>query len=145
LGVAEHDLGSAGFFHTGDLGFIDARGYLTISGRKKDLIIRGGENISPKEIEDVLHRHPAIQEAAVVAMPHPRMGETPCACVVLRPGARLDFAGMTAFLEQAQLARQKFPERLYVVDELPHTAAGKVLKHVLRARVATESTEAASR
>jgi acyl-CoA synthetase (AMP-forming)/AMP-acid ligase II len=128
-----------GFFHTGDLGFVDARGYITVTGRKKDLIIRGGENISPKEIEDVLHQHPAVLEAAVVAMPHPRMGETPCAYVVLRPGAAFDFAEMTALLERARLARQKFPERLVVVDELPHTASGKVLKHVLRARSATDA------
>lgn len=128
-----------GFFHTGDLGFVDAEGYITVSGRKKDLIIRGGENISPKEIEDVLHQHPAIMEAAVVAMPHPRMGETPCAYVALRPGRTLDFDAMTRFLEQAKLARQKFPERLFILDELPHTASGKVLKHVLRARSARDA------
>jgi len=125
-----------GFFHTGDLGFVDARGYITISGRKKDLIIRGGENISPKEIEDVLHRHPAILEAAVVATPHPRMGETPCAYVVLRPGHTLDFDAMKAFLDSARLARQKIPEKLMIVPELPHTASGKILKHVLRANEA---------
>lgn len=128
-----------GFFRSGDLGFVDERGYITVSGRKKDLIIRGGENISPKEIEDILHGHPDIVEAAVVAMPHPRLGETACAYVVPRPGAKLDLAGITAFLEQAKLARQKFPEALVVVDELPHTASGKVLKHVLRARVAHEA------
>lgn len=123
-----------GFFHTGDLGSVDSAGYLTVSGRKKDLIIRGGENISPKEIEDVLHGHPSVLEAAVVAMPHERLGETPCAYVVLRPQTQFDFAAMTDLLEQAGLARQKFPARLFVVRELPHTAAGKVLKQVLRAR-----------
>ncbi len=131
-----------GFFHTGDLGYLSDNGYITVSGRKKDLIIRGGENISPKEIEDVLHQHPAVLEAAVVAMPHPRMGETPCAYVVLKPEMALDFATMTAFLEKARLARQKFPERLFVVDELPHTASGKVLKHVLRARSAGDAAAA---
>jgi acyl-CoA synthetase (AMP-forming)/AMP-acid ligase II len=127
-----------GFFRTGDLGRLDEHGYITISGRKKDLIIRGGENISAKEIEDILHLNTAIQEAAVVAMPHPRLGETPCAYVVLRPGALLDFDQLKAFLEQALLARQKIPERLFVVKELPRTSSGKVLKHVLRARVASD-------
>ncbi|MEJ7929403.1 AMP-binding protein [Ramlibacter sp. AN1015] len=133
-----------GFFHTGDLGFVDARGYITISGRKKDLIIRGGENISPKEIEDLLHQHAAVQEAAVVAMPHARLGETPCACVVLRPGAQLELAGLVAFLDAARLARQKFPERLLVLEELPRTASGKVLKHVLRKRLADEAAAGAA-
>ena len=128
-----------GFFRSGDLGFVDEHGYITISGRKKDLIIRGGENISPKEVEDVLHCHPAVVEAAVVAMPHQRLGETVCAYVVLRPGAMLELPDVVAFLENAKLARQKFPERLGVVDELPHTASGKALKHVLRARIAAES------
>ncbi|SCU91264.1 putative acid-CoA ligase [Cupriavidus necator] len=132
-----------GFFHTGDLGVVDARGYLTVTGRKKDLIIRGGENISPKEIEDVLHQHPAVGEAAVVAMPHARMGETPCAYVVVRAGASLDFEAKVAFLETANLARQKIPEQLVLLDELPHNAAGKVLKHVLRARAAGDAARAA--
>ena len=123
-----------GFFRTGDLGFISHDRYITISGRKKDIIIRGGENISAKEIEDVLYRHPAIAEAAVVAMPHLRMGETPAAFVVLRSGTTLTFEEMTAFLEEAKLARQKIPERLFTVDQMPRTASGKVRKHVLRAR-----------
>jgi acyl-CoA synthetase (AMP-forming)/AMP-acid ligase II len=125
-----------GFFRTGDLGRLDSRGYITISGRKKDIIIRGGENLSAKEIEDVLHQHPSVLEAAVVAMPHPRMGETPCAFVTLRPGSSLDFDVMKAFLDQAQLARQKIPERLEILAQLPRNAAGKVLKHELKARVA---------
>ncbi len=128
-----------GYFRTGDLGCVDPDGYITITGRKKDLIIRGGENISPKEIEDVLHQHPSIAEAAVVAMPHPRMGETPCACVILRPGAMLDFDAMIRFLDAAKLARQKFPERLVLMNGLPRNAAGKVLKHALRAAVAEET------
>ena len=132
-----------GYFHTGDLGYVDTNGYITVTGRKKDLIIRGGENISPKEIEDVLHQHPAILEAAVVAMPHPRMGETPCAYAVLRPGKTLNFPAMVAFLEKARLARQKFPEQLFVVEALPHTASGKVLKHILRARALKDAAAAA--
>lgn len=123
-----------GFFRTGDLGYISHGRYLTISGRKKDLIIRGGENISPKEIEDAIHKHPSILEAAVVAKPHQRMGETAMVFAVLRPGAQLTLEELVQFLEEEKLAKQKFPELLVVVDELPKTATGKVLKHVLRAR-----------
>ena len=123
-----------GYFRTGDLGFISHERYITISGRKKDLIIRGGENISAKEVEDILHSHPSIAEAAVVAMPHERMGETPVAYVVFRDGMSVNFEDMKAFLESVRLARQKFPERLFVLEQMPKTASGKVLKHVLRAR-----------
>lgn len=125
-----------GFFRTGDIGSLSHGTYLTISGRKKDIIIRGGENISPKEIEDALHRHPAVLEAAVVAMPHPRMGETPCAFLVLREGMTLDFEEVTAFLDGERLAKQKFPERIVIAPDLPHNAAGKVLKHLLKAQLA---------
>lgn len=122
------------YFRTGDLGFISHERYITISGRKKDLIIRGGENISAKEVEDVLHNHPAIAEAAVVAMPDERLGETPVAYVVLRKGKSVAFEELKAFLEEAKLARQKFPERLFILAEMPRTASGKILKHVLRAQ-----------
>lgn len=125
---------SDGYFHTGDLGFISHDEFLTISGRKKDLIIRGGENISAKEIEDVLHRHPAIVEAAIVAAPHVRLGETPAAFVVLRDNMTLDLAALNDYLDGAKLARQKFPEALHVVEGLPRTPSGKVQKHVLRDR-----------
>lgn len=125
-----------GFFRTGDLGTLSPDGFITVTGRKKDLIIRGGENLSPKEIEDLLHAHPDVLEAAVIAMPHPRLGETPCAWVVLKPGRSMDLAQMCAYLDAQRLARQKFPERLIVADALPKTASGKVLKHVLRTRIA---------
>ncbi|RQW39373.1 cyclohexanecarboxylate-CoA ligase [Novosphingobium sp. LASN5T] len=123
-----------GFFRTGDIGFISHARYLTISGRKKDLIIRGGENISAKEVEDILHTHPAIAEVAVVAMPHERMGETPCAFVVLSKGGGLTIQEVHDFLEESKLAKQKFPEKLILLDSMPTTASGKVLKHVLRAQ-----------
>ncbi len=123
-----------GFFRTGDLGFISHGHYLTISGRKKDLIIRGGENISAKEVEDILHAHPAVAEVAVVAMPHERMGETPCAFVVLENDDALSLEEIQDFLEESKLAKQKFPEKLYLVDRMPKTASGKILKHVLRAQ-----------
>ena len=125
-----------GFFHTGDLALLDANGALVITGRSKDLIIRGGENISPREVEDALHAHPAIHEAAVVAMPHPRMGETGCAFVVLEEGAELDLADVIAFLDGTGMAKQKYPERLEIIEEFPRTAAGKIRKNLLRDRVA---------
>lgn len=121
-----------GFFATGDLGRVTADGALTISGRKKDLINRGGEKISAKEVEDLLHLHPAIEEAAVIAMPHARLGETVCVYAILRPQCRLDFAGLIAFVEEAGIARQKYPEALVIVEQLPRTAAGKVRKDQLR-------------
>ncbi|MEO8669470.1 MAG: AMP-binding protein, partial [Bauldia sp.] len=132
---------SEGFFHTGDLARMTPEGCLVITGRKKDLIIRGGENLSPKEIEDILHTHPSVREAAVVAMPHRRLGETGCAFVTLREGCTFDFAAMTRLLEASGLARQKFPERLEMVASLPHTAAGKVRKTVLRDLIRTRLAE----
>jgi acyl-CoA synthetase (AMP-forming)/AMP-acid ligase II len=125
-----------GYFHTGDLGRLTPEGCLVITGRRKDLIIRGGENISPKEIEDVLYTHPAILEAAVVAMPHPRLGETACAFVTLRQTGAFDFQAMGRVLDSSGLAKQKYPERLEIVDELPYTAAGKIRKNVLREQIA---------
>jgi acyl-CoA synthetase (AMP-forming)/AMP-acid ligase II len=127
-----------GYFHTGDLGYYVDRDCICVSGRKKDLIIRGGENISPKEIEDVLHTHPAIREAAVVAMPHARLGEGVCAFVIPQPGQSIDLTCIAAFLEKAGLARQKFPEHVELVEELPRTASGKVQKNILRERIATQ-------
>lgn len=121
-----------GYFRSGDLGRFDADGALTITGRKKDLIIRGGENLSAKEIEDVLHEHPGIGEAAVIAMPHPRLGEGVCAYVVLRPGWQLTLRELADFVDQRGLAKQKLPERLEVIEEMPRTATGKIQKSVLR-------------
>jgi len=121
-----------GFFRTGDLGVLAADGGLTITGRKKDLIIRGGENISAKEIEDVLHAHPGVREAAVVAMPHPRLGEGVCAYVIAAGPTDADAASLSAHVAQSGLARQKIPERFEFVDDFPRTASGKVRKDVLR-------------
>ena len=125
----------SGFFHTGDLAVQTPEGCLTITGRKKDIIIRGGENLSPKEIEDVLYTHPAVYAAAVVAMPHARLGETCCAFVTLKPGGAFDFEAMQKLLTASGLAKQKFPERLEIVDSLPYTPAGKVRKNVLRNQI----------
>jgi acyl-CoA synthetase (AMP-forming)/AMP-acid ligase II len=125
-----------GYFHTGDLGYFVGGEYLCVSGRKKDLIIRGGENLSPKEIEDALHRHAAIREAAVVAMPHARLGEGVCAFVIPQPGSAVDVPMLAAWLVRCGLAKQKFPERVELVEDLPRTASGKVQKNVLRERIA---------
>ncbi|MEP4884757.1 MAG: AMP-binding protein, partial [Alphaproteobacteria bacterium] len=127
-----------GYFHTGDLAMMDDRGALVITGRSKDLIIRGGENISPREVEDALHAHPAIHEAAVVAMHHPRMGETGCAFVVLEEDESLDLANVSAFLDGTGMAKQKYPERLEIIDDFPRTAAGKIRKNVLRDIIAAQ-------
>jgi cyclohexanecarboxylate-CoA ligase len=128
----------AGFFHTGDLGKRTARGAIVITGRKKDLIIRGGENISAKEIEDILINHPSIREVAVVAMPHCRLGETVCAFVIANDPPPV-LADLVQHLETAGIARQKFPERLEVVADMPRTAAGKIKKDVLRGVAASFS------
>ncbi|MCZ0736186.1 AMP-binding protein [Phreatobacter sp. AB_2022a] len=127
---------SDGFFRMGDIGLFGARDSILITGRKKDLIIRGGENISAKEIEDALHRHPAVREAVAVSMPHARLGETVCAYVVPCEGHAPNLAEVVAHLEAAGLARQKFPEHLELVDDLPRTASGKVKKDILRRMIA---------
>jgi len=121
-----------GFFRTGDLGRLDAEGFLSVTGRLKEIIIRNGENISAKEIEDLLYAHPKIAEAAVIGLPDPRTGERCCAVVVPEPGAALDLAEVVRHCERAGLARQKLPELLELVERLPRNASGKVLKHELR-------------
>ena len=125
-----------GFFRTGDLGCLDAGGHVVISGRLKDVIIRKGENISAREVEDLLHRHPAVAEAAVIGLPDPVLGERCCAVVACAPGRSLGFAAMVAFLRDQGLMNQKLPEQLEQVPALPRTASGKVLKGELRARYA---------
>lgn len=121
-----------GFFRTGDLGVRTPDGAITITGRKKDLIIRGGENISAKEIEDVLHAHPQVREAAVVAMPHERLGEGVCAFVIAQGDAPSP-AELAAHVMTSGLARQKTPERFELREDFPRTASGKVRKDLLRA------------
>ncbi len=117
---------------TGDLGRIDAQGYLRITGRSKDVIIRGGENIPVVEIESLLYRHPAIAMAAIVAYPDERLGERACAVVVPKPGQSLDLRAIQDFLKAQKVALQYIPERLIVRDAMPSTPSGKIQKFKLR-------------
>jgi non-ribosomal peptide synthetase component E (peptide arylation enzyme) len=127
-----------GWYHTGDLGKLDERANITLVGRKKDIIIRGGQNIYPKEIEDLLTRHPKVRDAAVVAMPDPEMGQRSCAYVTLQVGERLGFEEMVSFLKEAKIASYKLPERLEVVAELPLVADQKIDKRRLAQDIETK-------
>lgn len=124
-----------GWLRSGDLGYLSSSGHLTVTGRKKDLIIRAGINLSPSAIEDVLIRHPAVSEAAVVGVSDPLYGERPAAFVVLRPGSSLALADVREHFERSGAARQKTPEYLIVRSALPRTASGKVAKELLRQRL----------
>jgi cyclohexanecarboxylate-CoA ligase len=125
-----------GFVRSGDLGVMDADGFVRITGRRKDVIIRKGENLSAKGIEDDLAAHPKIAEVAVVGVPDAGSGERVCACVVLAPGAgSLSLGEVRAFMTARGVMMQKIPEQLEVVAELPRNATGKVRKDVLRARL----------
>ncbi len=125
-----------GYFMTGDIGHVTADGAICITGRSKDIIIRGGENLSAKEIEDVLHRHPAIAEAAAVSMPHARLGECVCAFLILSDTAAAPgFDEIVRFVASSGLARQKIPERIEIVQSFPRTPSGKIRKDQLRARI----------
>jgi acyl-CoA synthetase (AMP-forming)/AMP-acid ligase II len=121
-----------GYFRTGDLGMLNDDDVITITGRKKDIIIRGGENLSAKEIEDALHEHPAVRAASVVAMPHERLGEGVCAYLIPVDAERPTVGEMKSFLVAKGLARQKCPEHIEYVEQFPTTASGKIQKHILR-------------
>lgn len=124
-----------GFFRTGDLGCLDADGFLTITGRLKDVIIRKGENISAKEVEDLLYEHPKVADVAVIGLPDPRSGERCCAVVQCKDeGDGLSFEEMVAFLKEKKLMLQKIPEQLELIATLPRNPTGKVPKHELRAK-----------
>jgi cyclohexanecarboxylate-CoA ligase/acyl-CoA synthetase len=125
-----------GWYTSGDLGQIDEDGYLHIVGRSKDLIIRGGQNISPRELEDYMISMPGVSEVAVVGVPDPVMGERTCAVIVPRPGAEITLDAVVAYLEAQQVARFKLPERLELRDDLPRGVGGKVTKNVLRDELA---------
>jgi fatty-acyl-CoA synthase len=125
----------AGWLHTGDLGRRDPRGYYFIVDRKKDMIISGGVNVYPKDIEEVIARHPAVAEVAVYGTPHPRWGEAVAAAIRLKPGASLDRDELQALMEH-QLGRHLLPKRIEVVADFPRNGTGKIMKHVLRKQAA---------
>ena len=127
----EESFASDGWFRTGDLGYADADGFIWIVDRKKDIIISGGENIGSIEVEQVVLSHPAVAQASVVGVPHPHWGETPCAVVVLKPGATLTEEELIAHCRD-RLAHFKCPSVVVVVDDLPMTANGKIMKAELR-------------
>ena len=121
------------WFKTGDVGRLDEDGYLSITDRKKDIIIRGGENISSREIEEVLHRHPSIEDVAVVPMPDPVMGERVCAFVVLNKGIEtFTAADALAHFQSVGISKQKSPERVEIIKEMPRTPIGKIRKQDLK-------------
>lgn len=129
---ATADAFAGGWFHSGDLAVVHPDGYVQIRDRAKDVIISGGENINSVEVEEVLYRHPAVRAVAVVAKPHPKWGETPCAFVELAPDATVDEAELIAYC-RANLAHFKAPTTV-VLGELQKTATGKIQKFALRER-----------
>ncbi|HSC05962.1 MAG TPA: AMP-binding protein, partial [Steroidobacteraceae bacterium] len=124
-------LDEGGWMHTGDLGVLDDEGYCNIVGRVKDMIIRGGENIYPREIEEFLYRHPAVLDVAVVGVPDARYGEAVCACIRIREGATLSVEDVQAFCRE-QIAHYKVPHYVRFVDSFPLTVTGKVQKYLIR-------------
>ena len=135
-----------GFSRSGDLGYLDDDGYVRVSGRAKDIIIRGGMNISAREIEDHLLAHPAVADVAVVAMPDARLGERVCAYIVPAAGHKVGLDDVCKFLrDHRAIAMQKLPERVEVIDALPTTPTGKVQKFLLRARIAEQLKHEAAR
>jgi cyclohexanecarboxylate-CoA ligase len=121
-----------GWFRTGDLGTVDDSGYLRITGRLKEIVVRKGEKFSVRELEDLIARHPAVADVAVVALPDAETGERACAAVRLREGLTLRLEQLCEFLTRAGLARQKLPEQLAILDELPRTESGKVHRAELK-------------
>lgn len=136
-------LDADGWYYSGDYCRTDSEGrYIRITGRKKDIIVRGGENISSREVEDIVLEYPGVREAAVVAMPDERLGERSCACVSMRPGApAMHLTDLVAFFDGRRVAKYKFPEYLVVLDALPRTSSGKLQKFAL-ARMVRERVAA---
>lgn len=126
-----------GWYHTGDIGVLDADGCLTITDRKADVVIRGGENVGAREVEDVLDAMPQVAESVVIALPDERFGEVVGAVLRVQPGCVLPSREeVRAFFERAGVARQKFPERLFEATEFPRTPSGKIQKHLIREGIA---------
>jgi len=121
-----------GWFDTGDLAYADDEGYIRINGRTKDVLIRGGENVPVVEIEALLYKHPAVAAAALVGYPDARLGERGCAFVVLRPGEAFSLKTLQAWMAECKVAKQYWPERVEIVQDLPRTPSGKIQKFKLR-------------
>jgi len=121
-----------GWFDSGDLAYMDGEGYIRISGRVKDVLIRGGENVPVVEIENLLYKHPAVAAVAVVGYPDARLGERGCAFIVPKPGSTIDLPAMQAYLAECKMAKQFWPERVELVADLPRTASGKIQKFKLK-------------
>ncbi|HFI6700802.1 TPA: medium-chain fatty-acid--CoA ligase [Escherichia coli] len=135
-------LDEEGWYYSGDLCRMDEAGYIKITGRKKDIIVRGGENISSREVEDILLQHPKIHDACVVAMPDERLGERSCAYVVLKaPHHSLSLEEVVAFFSRKQVAKYKYPEHIVVIEKLPRTASGKIQKFLLRKDIMRRLTQ----
>ncbi len=135
-------LDEEGWYYSGDLCRMDEAGYIKITGRKKDIIVRGGENISSREVEDILLQHPKIHDACVVAMPDERLGERSCAYVVLKaPHHSLSLEEVVAFFSRKRVAKYKYPEHFVVIEKLPRTASGKIQKFLLRKDIMRRLTQ----
>ncbi|MXE32482.1 medium-chain fatty-acid--CoA ligase [Escherichia coli] len=135
-------LDEEGWYYSGDLCRMDEAGYIKITGRKKDIIVRGGENISSREVEDILLQHPKIHDACVVAMPDERLGERSCAYVVLKaPHHSLSPEEVVTFFSRKRVAKYKYPEHIVVIEKLPRTASGKIQKFLLRKDIMRRLTQ----
>ncbi|MEC6726842.1 medium-chain fatty-acid--CoA ligase [Escherichia coli] len=135
-------LDEEGWYYSGDLCRMDEAGYIKITGRKKDIIVRGGENISSREVEDILLQHPKIHDACVVAMPDERLGARSCAYVVLKaPHHSLSLEEVVAFFSRKRVAKYKYPEHIVVIEKLPRTASGKIQKFLLRKDIMRRLTQ----
>ncbi|HFE2631729.1 TPA: medium-chain fatty-acid--CoA ligase [Escherichia coli] len=135
-------LDEEGWYYSGDLCRMDEAGYIKITGRKKDIIVRGGENISSREVEDILLQHPKIHDACVIAMPDERLGERSCAYVVLKaPHHSLSLEDVVAFFSRKRVAKYKYPEHIVVIKKLPRTASGKIQKFLLRKDIMRRLTQ----
>jgi fatty-acyl-CoA synthase len=130
-------LDKGGWMHSGDLATLDEAGYCRIIGRIKDLVIRGGENISPREVEEYLYRHPAVQDVQIIGVPDAKFGEELCAWIVLRPGFLPNDEDIRAFC-RGQIAHFKIPRYIKFVDGFPTTATGKVQKYLMREQMRRE-------
>ncbi|MCH9246334.1 medium-chain fatty-acid--CoA ligase [Escherichia coli] len=140
--LTAHALDEEGWYYSGDLCRMDEAGYIKITGRKKDIIVRGGENISSREVEDILLQHPKIHDACVVAMPDERLGERSCAYVVLKaPHHSLSLEEVVAFFSRKRVAKYKYPEHIVVIEKLPRTASGKIQKFLLRKDIMRRLTQ----